>query len=40
MLTEWNRTKRAYDRRCLHELIADQAERSPGRSRSSPGRTG
>ena len=30
MLTEWNRTKRAYDRRCLHELVADQAERSPG----------
>jgi amino acid adenylation domain-containing protein len=29
MLTEWNATKRSYDRRCLHELVTDQADRSP-----------
>lgn len=29
MLREWNETKLPYDRRCLHELVADQAERSP-----------
>jgi amino acid adenylation domain-containing protein len=29
MLSEWNATKRSYDRRCLHELVTDQADRSP-----------
>jgi amino acid adenylation domain-containing protein len=29
MLVDWNATKRPYDRRCLHELIAEQATRSP-----------
>jgi amino acid adenylation domain-containing protein len=29
MITEWNATDRSYDRRCLHELVADQADRSP-----------
>ena len=29
MLTEWNATRLPYDRRCLHELFAEQAARSP-----------
>ena len=29
MLVDWNATRRPYDRRCLHELIAEQAARSP-----------
>lgn len=29
MLTDWNATKRPYDRRCLHELVAEQAARAP-----------
>jgi amino acid adenylation domain-containing protein len=29
MLTEWNATERPYDRRCLHELVAEQAARAP-----------
>jgi amino acid adenylation domain-containing protein len=29
MLTDWNATRQPYDRRCLHELIAEQAARSP-----------
>jgi amino acid adenylation domain-containing protein len=29
MLTEWNATSRPYDRRCLHELVSEQAARSP-----------
>jgi amino acid adenylation domain-containing protein len=29
MLVDWNATARAYDRRCLHEQFADQAEQRP-----------
>jgi amino acid adenylation domain-containing protein len=29
MLTDWNATRQPYDRRCLHELFAEQAARSP-----------
>lgn len=29
MLTDWNATRRPYERRCLHELFAEQAARSP-----------
>jgi amino acid adenylation domain-containing protein len=29
MLTDWNATRQPYDRRCLHELVAEQAARSP-----------
>jgi amino acid adenylation domain-containing protein len=29
LLTRWNDSRRSYDRRCLHELVADQAARSP-----------
>ncbi len=29
MLTDWNATKTPYDRRCLHELFAEQAAGSP-----------
>jgi amino acid adenylation domain-containing protein len=29
MLIDWNATGRPYDRRCLHDLVADQAARSP-----------
>jgi amino acid adenylation domain-containing protein len=29
MLVDWNATRKPYDRRCLHELLADQAARSP-----------
>jgi amino acid adenylation domain-containing protein len=29
LLEEWNRTAVAYDRRCLHELFAEQAARAP-----------
>jgi amino acid adenylation domain-containing protein len=29
MLTDWNATRQPYDRRCLHEIFAEQAARSP-----------
>jgi amino acid adenylation domain-containing protein len=29
MLADWNATRSPYDRRCLHQLFADQAARSP-----------
>jgi amino acid adenylation domain-containing protein len=29
LLVDWNQTTRPYDRRCLHELFADQAARTP-----------
>jgi amino acid adenylation domain-containing protein len=29
MLADWNDTATAYDRRCLHDLVSDQAARSP-----------
>jgi amino acid adenylation domain-containing protein len=29
MLTDWNATRQPYERRCLHELFAEQAARSP-----------
>jgi amino acid adenylation domain-containing protein len=29
MLVDWNATRKPYDRRCLHELLAGQAARSP-----------
>jgi amino acid adenylation domain-containing protein len=29
MLTDWNATRQPYERRCLHELVAEQAARSP-----------
>ncbi len=29
MLLDWNATRRPYERRCLHELIAEQATRAP-----------
>jgi len=29
MLVDWNATRQPYDRRCLHELFAEQAARSP-----------
>ncbi len=29
MLVEWNSTSTGYDRRCLHELVAEQAARTP-----------
>jgi amino acid adenylation domain-containing protein len=29
MLTDWNTTRQPYERRCLHELFAEQAARSP-----------
>jgi amino acid adenylation domain-containing protein len=29
MLLDWNATSRPYDRRCLHELFAEQAARTP-----------
>jgi amino acid adenylation domain-containing protein len=29
LLFDWNRTEEPYPRRCLHELIADQARRTP-----------
>jgi amino acid adenylation domain-containing protein len=30
LLVEWNRTRSAYPKRCLHELVAEQAARIPG----------
>jgi amino acid adenylation domain-containing protein len=31
MLVEWNDTTHPYDRRCIHELVADQVARTPDR---------